>query len=147
MTSAVPAAVAAYLDSLTADKRANVEPVFETVAAAMPDGYELGIHFGMPGWVIPLERYPDTYNKKPLSYVSLASGKRYNSLYIMGPYLEPGHDAAFREKWAERGLKLDMGKSCLRYRDVNTLALDIIAEEIASVTPERYIELYEKSRA
>jgi hypothetical protein len=142
----VPPEVEAYLAALPAEKQAVVRPVFDTVSAAMPKGYDLGIHFGMPGWVIPLETYPTTYNKKPLSYVSIASGKRYESLYLMAVYSDPDADARFRADWAATGRTLDMGKSCLRFRKLADVDLGLIARTVAETTVERFLETYERLR-
>lgn len=147
MNDDVPTAVVDYFQALPAVTHEQLEPVFDVVRDAMPAGYELGIQYGMPGWVVPLERFPDTYNKQPLSYVSLAAGKRYNSLYLTCLYASPDRDPDFRRRWAERGLTLNMGKSCLRYRKVDDLALDLIADEVASTSPDEFIELYRRSRA
>jgi hypothetical protein len=142
----VPADVEAYLDALPPAKQSILRPVFDTVRAAMPDGYELGMHFGMPGWVIPLETYPDTYNKRPLAYVSIGSGKRYESLYLMGVYSDPDEDARFRADWAATGRKLDMGKSCLRFKKLDDVDLDIVSRTVAGTPVERFLATYERIR-
>lgn len=141
----VPREVLEYLEAITPSQREVVVPVFDTVRAAMPVGYEAGIHFGMPGWVVPLERYPDTYNGKPLSYVSVAAGKRYNSLYL-SLYSDPVLDAEFRDKWEKTGRALDMGKSCLRYRKLADVDLDLVAEAVSAFSVDEFIAVYEQSR-
>lgn len=147
MTSVdVPAEVDAYFAGLEAAKRAVVEPVFETVASAMPDGYRLGMHWRMPCWVVPLETFPVTYNKQPLAYVSIAAQKNYNSLYLMALYSESDEDSAFRTAWASGGRTLDMGKSCLRFTTLDDVDLPLIAETVASFPVERFIELYQRVR-
>ena len=70
----------------------------------------------MISWVVPLEDYPDTYNGKPLAYAALASQKNHFSVYLMGLYTDGPEESWFREQYAERGLRLDMGKSCVRFR-------------------------------
>ncbi|GAB3584754.1 DUF1801 domain-containing protein [Leifsonia lichenia] len=145
-SASIPAEVAAYFDGLDAAKRAVVEPVFETVAAAMPDGYSLGMHWRMPGWVVPLETFPVTYNKQPLAYVSIAAQKNYNSLYLMALYSESDEDAAFRTAWEASGRTLNMGKSCLRFRTLDDVDLPLIAETVAAFPVERFIDLYQRVR-
>jgi hypothetical protein len=142
----IPSDVSDYLQAVPGERGESLRSVFDTVATAMPDGYELGMHFGMPGWVIPLATYPVTYNKKPLSYVSVGAQKQYNSLYLFGPYADPAEDAAFREAWKSAGLTLTMGKSCLRFRTRAELDLGIIARTVAGTSVERLIEAYERSR-
>lgn len=139
----VPASVENYFDDLSPAKRAVLYPVIDVVRDAMPPGYVLGMNFGMPGWVIPLSTYPNTYNNKPLAYVSLAAQKNYHSLYLMALYGNPQADAAFRAEWAETGLKLDMGKSCLRFRSLADIDLHLIARCVASVSVEQYLATYE----
>nr|WP_276512227.1 DUF1801 domain-containing protein [Cryobacterium roopkundense] len=119
-------------------------PVIDAVRDAMPPGYELGMHFGMPGWVIPLTRYPKTYNGQPLAYVSLAAQKNYHSLYLMGLYSNPARDAAFRAEWAATGRALNMGKSCLRFRSLADVDLDIIARTVAGTSVHDYLGEYER---
>jgi len=147
MEPTVPIEVTDYLSALSDGTLEQVLPVFKAIQRAMPDGYELGLHFGMPGWVVPLSTFPDTYNKKPLSFVSLAAGKRYNSIYLMGLYSDSRRDAEFRAAWAETGLSLDMGKSCLRYQRLVQLDLDLIELHIASLSVRSLIESYESAKA
>jgi len=139
----VPVSVENYFDDLTPVARAVLYPVIDVVRDAMPPGYVLGMSFGMPGWVIPLSTYPNTYNGQPLAYVSLAAQKNYHSLYLMALYGNPHADAAFRAEWAETGLKLNMGKSCLRFRNLADIDLDIIARCVASISVEQYLATYE----
>ena len=139
-----PDDVTDWFDALAVDARAVVRPVFDRVASAMPAGYSLGMHFGMPGWVVPLSRFPDTYNGKPLSYVSLTAGARYHSLYLMGLYSDPDADSAFRAAWRAGGRRLDMGKSCLRFRRLDDVDLDLVHGAVASMPVDRFIEVYER---
>jgi hypothetical protein len=140
----IPGSVDEYFAALDDERRAVVLPVFEVIHQSMPDGYELGMHWGMPSWVIPLAVFPNTYNKQPLAYVSLAAQKNYNSLYLMGLYSDPGLDAAFREEWAATGHTLKMGKSCLRFTRLADVDLDLIARSVASVPVERFLASYER---
>jgi len=112
----------------------------------LPAGYEEGMHFGMIGYVVPLNRYPKTYNGQPLSYVALASQKNHMSLYLMGIYGDATLERQFRAAFAERGKKLDMGKSCVRFKRLEDLPLDVIARVVGSMSVDEYIALYERSR-
>ncbi|WP_197059424.1 DUF1801 domain-containing protein [Cryobacterium sp. MLB-32] len=140
----VPSDVEDYFDDLEPNARAVLYPVIDAVRDAMPAGYELGLHSGVPGWVIPLARFPKTYNGQPLAYVSLAARKNYHSLYLMGLYSNPDRDAAFRAEWAASGRQLDMGKSCLRFRTLADVDLDIIARTVASVSVDDFLREYER---
>ena len=102
--------------------------------------------FGMIVWFIPLERYPDTYNKLPLGYAALAAQKNSNSLYI-SCYMSKERTAQFKAGFAAAGKKIDMGKSCVRFKKADELALDVDREEIAAKTPDQFIQYYEEARA
>ncbi|TFD80187.1 DUF1801 domain-containing protein [Cryobacterium fucosi] len=145
-TEPVPAEVENYFADLEPDQRAVLYPVIDTVRDAMPPGYALGMYWGMPGWVIPLETYPNTYNGRPLAYVSVAAQKNYNSLYLMGLYGDPAADAAFRAEWAATGRMLNMGKSCLRFKTLADVDLGIIARTVASIPVDRYLATYQRIR-
>jgi hypothetical protein len=143
----VPASVEDYFDDLSPAARAVLYPVADVVRDAMPPGYVLGMNFGMPGWVIPLSAYPNTYNGQPLAYVSVAAQKNHHSLYLMALYSNVQADADFRAEWADTGLKLNMGKSCLRFRSLADLDLDIVASCVASVSVEQYLATYERLKS
>ena len=145
-TEPVPENIEEYLAGIPGDRGEAVRTVFDTVHAAMPEGYELVFSYGMPGWVVPLSRYPVTYNKQPLAYVSVGAQKQYNSLYLMGCYADSDEDRAFREEWAATGLTLNMGKSCLRFRTLGEVDLGIIARTVAGTSVDQFIETYERSR-
>jgi Domain of unknown function (DU1801) len=142
----VPAEVENYFEDLAPDKRAVLYPVFDTVRDAMPEGYLLGMGWGMPGWVVPLATFPHTYNSQPLAYVSLAAQRNYHSLYLMALYSDSEADADFRAEWAAAGLRLNMGKSCLRFKSLADLDLDLVARTVASVSVDEFIAGYERVR-
>ncbi len=135
--------VDAYLDELPEDRRAVVSAVRDVIVKNLPRGYEESMGFGMIGYSIPLERYPNTYNKQPLCYASIAAQKNHYAIYLMCVYGDSRREAAFREAFAKAGKKLDMGKSCVRFKTLDDLPLDVIGETIASVTPDAYIAHYE----
>ena len=147
MVSSKAATVADYLAELPADRRAEISQVRDLINDALPDGYREGIGYGMIGWVIPLERYPDTYNKQPLAYAALAAQKNYNSLYLNCVYASKERTAKLEAAFAAAGKKLDMGKSCIRFKKADDLALDVVRDEIASTTPDQFIRIYEEARA
>lgn len=132
--------VAEYLAALPDDRRSTVTAVRDLVTAAMPEGFVEQMEYGMIAWVVPLATVPDTYNGKPLTYAALASQKSYCSLYLMGLYTGgPGRidDAALRQRWAG-GRRLDLGKSCVRFRDVDDLDAALLAEVIGQWTMAEY---------
>lgn len=146
MASSKAATVDEYLRELPEDRRAVVSAVRDVVVRNLPAGYTETMAWGMISYGIPLERYPDTYNKQPLSYAALAAQKNYYALYLMAPYTDDGQERQLRDAFAAAGKKLDMGKSCVRFKKLDDLPLDVIARVIAATPPDAYIARYEASR-
>ncbi len=146
MVSSKALTVEDYLDELPPERRAIVASVRDLIRRNLPDGYRETMNWGMISYEIPLERYPDTYNKQPLSYAALAAQKNFYTLYLNSVYQDTE-----RKKWLERefkkvGKELDMGKSCLHFKRLEDLPLDVIARVVGSTPPEQFIEQYEASR-
>lgn len=135
-----------YLESLPADRRAELETVRDVILEHLPEGYEETVDFGMLAYVVPLERYPTTYNKRPLQLAALAAQKNHLSLYLMCVYGDGEREAALRGAFEAAGKRLDMGKSCVRFERAADLALDAVGEAIAAVGVEEYLERYEARR-
>jgi hypothetical protein len=144
-----PAAIAPdeYLASLPEERRAVVSRIRDIIRENLPAGYVESVNWGMLSYEIPLSRYPNTYNGQPLGYVALAAQKNAYSLYLLGPYGDERQAAKLRDGFARAGKTLDMGKSCVRFRKPEDLALDAIAEAIASTPPDAFIAQYESIRA
>ena len=147
MVSSNAATVADYLASLPPERRKIVGALRRLIRAHLPKGYVEAMRYGMVCYEIPLSRYPDTYNKQPLSYVAVAAQKNSYSLYLTCAYLDEGRAQRLRDAHASAGKKLDMGKSCVRFKSLDALELEAIAAEIASTTPAQFIARYEASRA
>ena len=146
MVTSPASTVQEYLDSLPADRRAVVAAVREVVLRHLPAGYQEAMNWGMISCEISLEVYPRTYNGRPLSYAALAAQKNHFALYLMAVYGDPAQEARLREGFERAGKKLDMGKSCVRFRRLEDLPLDLIGEVIAGTPPAELIATYEKSR-
>jgi hypothetical protein len=146
MDERVVTTVKEYLDALPEERREVVSGMRDLVRRSLPAGYRETFAWGMITYVIPLERYPKTYNGQPLSIVALAAQKNYYSLYLMGVYGNPERENWLRDEARKAGKKLDMGKSCVRFRSLADLPLEAIAHVIASITPEQYISFYESVR-
>jgi uncharacterized protein YdhG (YjbR/CyaY superfamily) len=127
-----------YYASLPPDRRAALTTLRDTINAALPPGYAEGMGYGMPGWYVPLSRFPNTYNGQPLALAGLASQKQYMALYLMTVYGDPATDRWFRAAFKAAGKKLDMGKSCVRFKKLEDLPLDVIAQTIARVSVDDY---------
>ena len=143
MVSSSARTVDDYLAELPPERRAVVAAVRDHVNAHLPPGYVESIAFGMIGWAVPLARYPGTYNGQPLAYVALAAQKNAYSLYLMGCYMDSAEDKALRAAYAKAGKKLDMGKSCLRFKSPDDLVLDEIGRIIAGTPVDEFIARYE----
>ena len=135
-----------YLEELTPERREAVSAVREVVLANLPDGYEERIDFGMIAYVVPLKRYPKTYNGHPLSYAGIASEKSYVSVHLMNIYGDPETQRWFVDSYETTGKRLDMGKSCVRFRRLDDLPLDLIGEVVARTPMEEWIRRYEAAR-
>ena len=136
-----------YLAELPEDRRPLVETVRRTILDHLPAGFEEQMSFGMLAYVVPLERFPDTYNGEPIGVVALANQKRHVSVYLMGIYADDNEREWFTSAWRATGTRLDMGKSCVRFARPEDVALDVLAAAVARVTPERLIELHEAAHA
>jgi hypothetical protein len=137
-----------YLAQLPADRRETIEAVRKVILANLDKDYEEGIQYGMIGYYVPHRMYPAGYHcdpKQPLPFAALASQKNYMSLYLMCVY--GGGDLLkwFETSWAKTGKKLDMGKSCVRFKKLEDLALDVIGETIRRVPAKKYIERCESA--
>ncbi len=146
MASSSAKTVEAYLEELPPDRRGVISAVRDVVCRNLPKGYRETMNWGMISYEVPLERYPNTYNGQPLMYAALAAQKNHYALYLMGLYPEAAESGWFREEFTKAGKKLDMGKSCVRFRKLADLPLDTIAKAIAMVPPEQFFEIMEKSR-
>ena len=146
MVMSKAATVAGYLAEQEPERRAELEKVLRVLRKHMPKGYREGMAWGMIGWEVPLDRYPDTYNGQPLCYAGLASQKNNISLYLMGAYLDPEQTRRLKDAFKSAGLKLDMGKSCIRFRRAEDLPLEAIGGLVSHWSLERYIEACEAAR-
>lgn len=146
MSAKVPSTIPAFLAAQPAARRAELEKVLAVVRRHLPAGYEEAMVKGMVVWQVPLERYPDTYNGHALWYAALAAQKSYCSLYLMNAYGDRTVADRLRQGFAAAGKKLDMGKSCVHFRAAADLALDAVAEAVASTPPERWIAVAKAAR-
>ena len=146
MASSATNTIEAYIAGLPLEQREVVSSMRRLVNAHMPPGYEEVMNWGMISWQIPLVRYPVTYNKQPLSYVALAARKNTCALHLMGVYADGEQEHKLLAAAAALGKKLDMGKSCLNFKQPGDLPLETIGELIASMPVEAYIANYEAAR-
>lgn len=138
--------VAKFLAGLPAERRREVERVWEVVRRHVPAGYEEVISKNMLLYQVPLERYADTYNGRPLWYVALASEKAYLSLHLMPAYGDAAQARRLEDGFRAAGKKLDMGKACIHFRNADDLALDVIGEVVASTSVDRWVQIAQAAR-
>ena len=133
-----------YLKELPEEKSEVVSRVRETIVQNLPEGYRETMNWGMISYEIPLDRYPDTYNKQPLVYMALAAQKNHFAVYSSGVYMNPDGEAWVKKEFEKAGKKLDMGKSCIRFRKLENIPLDTIGKIAAGQSVDEFIEAYEK---
>lgn len=146
MVSSKAATVSDYLAELPPDRRAVIERALDFVRRNIPDGYEESMMWGMVCWSVPLSRYPDTYNRQPLCYAALAAQKNFYALYLNASYSDEATDERLRKAYADAGRKLDMGKSCLRFRSFDDVLQPAVAAVLGAMDVPRFLAGYEASR-
>jgi Domain of unknown function (DU1801) len=145
MVSSKEKTPSAYLASLPAEQRAVIAAVRAVILANLPEGYVESMNWGMLSYEVPLSRYPNTYNKQPLSYAGLASQKNNYSVYLLNVYFQPALLTRIEEWYTAHGKRCDMGKCCLRFKRIADIPLDLIGELVASTTVDEMIALTVKA--
>jgi len=137
--------VAGYLAALPAERRRALAAVRAVVLANLDADYEEGMQYGMIGYAVPHRVFPAGYHcdpSQPLMFAALGAQKNYMSLYLMSVYGDPGEERWLRAGFARAGKKLDMGKSCVRFKKLEDLPLEVIGEAIARVPAKAYVARY-----
>lgn len=142
MTTSSATTVSQYLAGLPADRRKVIAAVRKLIKANLPAGYKESVGRDVLCYSVPLAVLPDTYNGHPLWYVALSAHKNYCSLYLMSVYGDSARARAFKAAFAKAGKKLDMGKACIRFRTLEDLPLDVIADTIAGTPMAKYVAFY-----
>lgn len=137
----------AYLSELEPKRREAISAVRDVILENLPDGYEEVMQYGMLSYVVPLSEFADTYNGQPLMYIALASQKQYMSLYLTTVYGDPALSDWFKQRYLATGKKLNMGKSCVRFRKLEDLPLDLVAEVTALTPLATFLEEARASRS
>jgi uncharacterized protein YdhG (YjbR/CyaY superfamily) len=129
-----------YLGEIPPDRREAIEKVRETILKNLPEGYQEAMNWGMITYQVPLEVYPDTYNKQPLMYAALANQKNHMAVYLTGIYMDPDLSQDFEESYKKTGKRYDVGKSCVRFKKLDDLPLPLIGESIKAFEMDDFIE-------
>lgn len=145
----VASSVQEYLEKVPEDRKEVFMKIYNTVRENVPKGFSEELNYGMIGWVVPHEVYPNGYHcdpKLPLPFMSLANQKNFIALYHMGIYANPDLLDWFVAEYAARcKYKLDMGKSCVRFKRMNDVPYDLIEELVQKMSAKDWIALYEKN--
>ncbi len=142
-----------YLKELPEDRRTAISAIRNMILKNLDKDFEEGMQYGMIGYYVPHRIFPDGYHcdpKQPLPFVSVASQKNHMAVYLMCIYMDKSEEQ-FRKAWLKTGKKLDMGKSCIRFKKLEDVALDVIADVIRNITVKsfvaRYLEELQKNAA
>jgi hypothetical protein len=139
--------VEAYLKELPADRQAALERVRQVILENLPAGFEEAMNWGMIAYQVPLETYPDTYNKQPLMYAALASQKNHMAVYLTGIYASDAARIEFESAYRATGKRFDVGKSCVRFKKLDDLPLGLIGATIASMGVDDLIAVTEAAHS
>ena len=138
--------VSAYIAALPPSQQEQVEALRQQVLAHTPTGFVEQKNYNMIGYVVPHERYPGGYHCQPdlpLPFISIGAQKNFVALYHMGIYADQSLLAWFEKAYAETGQKLDMGKSCIRFKYSVQIPLELIGELCQKITVQEWIAIYE----
>jgi hypothetical protein len=138
-----------YIDELPEDRKKAVAELRKVIKKNIPKGFQEVMAYGMPGYSIPHSKYPDGYHcdpKLPLPFLSFASQKNFIAVYHMGIYADSKLLKWFTDAHTKASpKKLDMGKSCLRYKKAEDIPYELIGELVSKMTPDEWIEIYERN--
>lgn len=136
-----------YISQVPEERQDVLKTLRKIIKANLPKGFEEGIQYGMIGYYVPHSKYPDGYHctpEEPLPFMSFASQKNSINLYHSGIYAVPEiHDWFVNEYPKYSKYKLDMGKSCVRFKRINDIPMELIAELCTKLTPDQWIDIYE----
>jgi hypothetical protein len=135
-----------YLAELPEDRRQTMTAARALVRKHLPKGYKEMMLWGMITWVVPTTKLRETYNGQPLCYTALAAQKNFITLYLLAAYGSADQYEWLRDQFKKAGKKFDMGKSCLHFKSMDDLVPEAVGKVIASVTPDRYVQIYLDSR-
>ncbi len=136
-----------YLAELPEDRRKAIKIVRDVILKNLPKGYEEIVQYGAIGYVVPHSIYPAGYHcdpTQPLPFAGLASQKNHMGIYLMCIYFDPEHEKWFRDAWIKTGKKLDMGKSCVRFKKIEDVPLDVVGKAIKKIPVKKFVDFYEK---
>lgn len=138
-----------YLEQIPDDRKPAMNRLRETILANIPEGFKEEMSYGMIGYVVPISLYPAGYHcdpKLPLPFINIASQKNFIAFYHMGIYAEkPLHDWFITEFPKHSKLKLDMGKSCIRFKNPEQIPYELLGQLVQKINVNDWIKLYESN--
>lgn len=137
----------AYIDALPEDRKIVITKLREAIRFNLPEGFQETIGYGMLAYVVPHELYPDGYHcdpKVPLPFINLAAQKNHIAVYHLGIYADDTLLEWFKAEYPKHvKTKLNMGKSCIRFKNMKTIPYELIGELCSKMTPQDWIARYE----
>ena len=138
--------VSQWLASVPAERKDAIKAVRDVVNEHLPQGYEETVDWGMLAWVVPLATLPTTHNDHPLMLAGLGAHTKRMTIYLMSVYSDPKIRREFVAAYKKTGKKLDMGGSCVHFKTLDDLPLDVVGNTITRVTVDEYVKRYQHSR-
>jgi len=136
-----------YISLLPEERKESFNKLRKTILENLPKGFEEGLGYGMPAYFVPHSKYPDGYHcdpKLPLPFINIASQKNFIAFYHMGIYSDPNLLKWFTDEYPNYvKTKLDMGKSCIRFKKIDQIPYKLLGELVSKMTPDEWIERYE----
>jgi len=140
------ATIEEYLNQIPSERKDAIKKILDLMEQNLPKGFEARINYSMPGYVVPHSLFPAGYHcdpKLPLPFINIASQKNFIALYHMGIYANPDLLQWFQTEYKKHvPSKLDMGKSCIRFKKVEQIPYELLAELFKKMTPEEWIKIY-----
>ena len=137
-----------YMSELPTERQEAMTKLRKEIKKNLPKGFREGMGYGMMGYSVPHSLYPPGYHcdpKLPLPFIGIGSQKNFIAVYHMGVYADPKLLKWFKDEYAKAGVgKLDMGKSCIRFKKPENIPYKLIGELASKMTPQQWIEKYEK---
>lgn len=146
MVSSVAATVEQYLAELEEPRRGEITELLGLIRQNLPKGFDETMAWGMIVFQVPMAVSGPTYNDQPLAAVALASQKKYISFYLSSIYASKELTAEFHERWARSGKKLDMGKSCVRFKSLDKADLETLGWAVSLLDPVQFTQMYLEAR-
>lgn len=142
----IPDEVSEYLQALNTSRAEMLVALRDEISRNIDPRFGEGIQYGMPSWFVPHSIYPAGYHcapKEPVPFIALASQKNHVGLYLFCIYCDAEEQQRFVDEWKKTGLRLDMGKACIRVRRMDEIPFDVIGRAVKRISVEKFLTAYE----